>query len=171
MAGLWLAFVAGGDNLVERVHATTRTGRRRVPMLNVLQRSGVYRAVGLSLLFVLAVCGTARAQEGQVSGKVTSPTGEPLAGVTVQVRGTTTRTTTDASGKYTLAAPADGVLLYALIGYKGAARTIAGRPTIDVGLEPAVAVLDPVIVTGYQSQRRADITGAVSSANVESMTH
>ncbi len=140
-------------------------------MLNVLQRSGVFRTVGMSLLFVLAVCGTAWTQEAQVTGKVTSSTGEPLAGVTVAVRGSDSRTTTDANGRYTLSAPADGVLLYALIGYKGAARTIAGRATIDVGLEPAVAVLDPVIVTGYTTQKRGDVTGAASSANVESMSH
>jgi len=122
----------------------------------------------MSVLFVLAVCGTALAQEGQVTGKVTGSAGEPLAGVTVQVRGTDNRTQTDAQGRYSLNAAPDGVLLYALIGYKGAARTIAGRSTIDVGLEPAVAVLDPVIVTGYQTQRRADVTGAVSSVNTES---
>jgi TonB-linked SusC/RagA family outer membrane protein len=119
------------------------------------------------VLFVLAVCGTARAQETTVSGKVTGPGGEALAGVTVQVRGTATRTTTDANGRYELTSPSDGVLLFGLIGYKGAARTIAGRPSIDVALEPAVAVLDPVIVTGYTTQRRADITGAVSSVNLE----
>ncbi len=138
-------------------------------MLSVLQRSGVMRALGMSLVFVLSVSGTALAQEKQVAGTVTGSANEPLAGVTVQVRGTGTRTTTDASGKYSVSAPADGVLLYALIGYKGAARTIAGRETIDVGLEPAVAVLDPVIVTGYTSQRRTDITGAVNSVNTESV--
>ena len=138
-------------------------------MLSVLQRSGVIRALGLSLVFVLSVTGSALAQEKQVAGTVTGSAGEPLAGVTVQVRGTGTRTTTDASGKYSVSAPADGVLLFALIGYKGAARTIAGRETIDVGLEPAVAVLDPVIVTGYQAQRRTDITGAVNSVNTESV--
>src|SRR5438034_512194 len=175
MVGLWFAFGYSSDSDSRDIGgAGSRddpNGRRRVPMLNVLQRSGVFRAVGMSLLFVLAVCGTAWTQEAQVTGKVTSSTGEPLAGVTVAVRGSDSRTTTDANGRYTLTAPADGVLLYALIGYKGAARTIAGRATIDVGLEPAVAVLDPVIVTGYQSQRRADVTGAVSSANVESMSH
>jgi TonB-linked SusC/RagA family outer membrane protein len=123
--------------------------------------------VGLSVLFALSICGTALAQETQVSGTVTSTTGERLPGVTVQVRGTATRTETDADGRYTLTAPGDGVLLFALIGYKGAARTIAGRGTIDVGLEPAVPVLDPVIVTGYTAQRRADITGAVGSVNIE----
>ena len=109
----------------------------------------------------------AQAQETQVSGTVTSITGERLAGVTVQVRGTENRTTTDANGRYTLTAPSDGVLLFALIGYRGAARTIAGREAIDVAMDAAVAILDPIIVTGYTAQRRADITGAVSSVNVE----
>ncbi|HEV8382625.1 MAG TPA: SusC/RagA family TonB-linked outer membrane protein [Gemmatimonadales bacterium] len=125
-------------------------------------------ALATGLVFAVTVTGTALAQETQVSGTVTAATGERLPGVTVQVRGATTTTTTDANGKYTISAPSDGVLLFALIGYKGAARTIAGRPQIDVALESAVAVLEPVIVTGYTAQRRADITGSVSSVNVES---
>lgn len=126
-------------------------------------------AVGLGVLLSLTAYGTAsaQAQETQVSGTVTSITGEKMAGVTVQVRGTTNRTTTDANGRYSLTAPSDGVLLFNLIGYKGAARTIGGRETIDVSIEAAVAVLDPVIVTGYTAQRRADITGAVGSVNME----
>ena len=126
-------------------------------------------AVGLGVLLSLSAYGTAfaQAQETQVSGTVTSVTGERLAGVTVQVRGTENRTATDANGRYSLTAPSDGVLLFNLIGYKGGARTIAGRSTIDVALDAAVAVLDPVIVTGYTSQKRTDITGAVASVNME----
>ncbi len=105
-------------------------------------------ALVMGLLFTVTVSGTALA-------------------LTVQVRGATTTTTTDANGKYSITAPSDGVLLFALIGYKGAARTIASRPQIDIVLDPAVAVLEPVIVTGYTAQRRADITGSVSSVNVE----
>jgi len=116
-----------------------------------------------AVIGLLLFSNTAQAQETQVSGTVTSITGEKLPGVTVQVRGTDNRTTTDANGRYSLTVPSDGVLLFGLIGYKGAARTIAGRETIDVALDAAVAVLDPVVVTGYTSQRRADITGAVSS--------
>jgi TonB-dependent starch-binding outer membrane protein SusC len=122
----------------------------------------------MGLVFAATVCGTALAQGTQVSGVVTSSTGEKLPGVTVQVRGTTTTTTTDANGRYTITAPNDGVLVFALIGYKGAARTIASRPAIDVSLDPAVAVLDPVVVTGYTAQPRTSITGAASSANLES---
>jgi TonB-dependent starch-binding outer membrane protein SusC len=124
-------------------------------------------ALGLGVLFAVTLAGTALAQETQVSGTVTSSTGERLPGVTVQVRGSTSSVTSDANGRYSLLAPNDGVLLFNLIGYKGAARTIGGRASIDVSLDPAVAVLEPVIVTGYTSQRRADITGAVGSVNVE----
>lgn len=129
-------------------------------------------AVGMGVLLSLTAYGTAlaQAQEMQVSGTVTSVTGEKLAGVTVQVRGTDVRTTTDANGRYSLTAPNDGVLLFALIGYKGGARTIAGRETIDVAMDAAVAVLDPVIVTGYTSQKRGDITGAVASVPMEGTT-
>src|SRR5438552_918767 len=121
----------------------------------------------MGLVLAVTICSTALAQEAQVSGTVTSSTGERLPGVTVQVRGSTTTTTTDAQGRYSIAAPNDGVLLFALIGYRGAARTIGGRNNIDVVIESAIAVLDPVIVTGYTAQRRADITGAVGSVNVE----
>ena len=127
-----------------------------------------FAAVSMGLVLAVTICSTALAQEAQVSGTVTSSTGDRLPGVTVQVRGATATTTTDANGRYTIAAPNDGVLLFALIGYRGAARTIGGRSTIDIALESAIAVLDPVIVTGYTAQRRADITGAVGSVNVES---
>ena len=123
--------------------------------------------VAMSLLLGLTLHGTALAQDVQVSGRLTGAAGEPLAGVTVQVRGTSTQTTTDANGRYSLTAPGDGVLLFNLIGYKGAARTIGGRSNIDVALDAAVAVLDPVVVTGYIAQRRADLTGAVASVNME----
>ena len=125
-------------------------------------------ALGLGLLFAVTLTGTALAQETQVSGTVTSSTGDRLPGVTVQVRGSPmATTTTDANGRYSLTVPSGGVLLYNLIGYKGSARTVGGRGTIDVALESAVAVLDPVIVTGYTSQRRADVTGAVASVNLD----
>src|SRR5438876_5397969 len=148
------------------VHAETRRMREaEAYMQKKIIRALV--ALVMGLLFTVTVSGTALAQETPVSGTVTSLTGERLAGVTVQVRGATTTTTTDANGKYSIRAPSDGVLLFALIGYKGAARTIASRPQIDIVLDPAVAVLEPVIVTGYTAQRRADITGSVSSVNVE----
>ena len=100
-----------------------------------------FAAVSMGLVFAVTLCSTALAQEAQVSGTVTSSTGERLPGVTVQVRGATTTTTTDANGRYNIAAPGDGVLLFALIGYRGAARTIGGRNSIDGGIVQAGIVL------------------------------
>src|SRR5882672_3658635 len=139
MVGLRLAFVTCGDGLGEQVHATTRKGRRRIPMLNVLQRSGVARTVMMSVLFVLAVCGTAMAQETvQVTGTVTSgTTGEKLWGASVRVKNAAIQTLTDQQGRYSITAPTNGVLTFALIGYRGTEQPVNGRSTIDVAMEQA----------------------------------
>ena len=139
-------------------------------MLNVLQRSGGFRAVGITLLFALAVCGTAMAQETvQVTGTVTSgTTGEKLWGASVRVKNAAIQTVTDQQGRYSITAPTNGVLTFALIGYRGAEQPVNGRSTIDVTMEQAPTTLQEVVVTGYTSQRRADITGAISSVNLES---
>jgi len=130
-----------------------------------------FRAVGMSFLFLVAVCGTAVGQEPiQVTGTVTSgTTGEKLWGASVRVRGAAIQTVTDQQGKYSITAPANGVLTFALIGYRGSEQNVDGRTTIDVTMQQAPTMLQEVIVTGYTSQRRADITGAVSSVNLESV--
>src|ERR687892_31956 len=132
-------------------------------------RRHLFREVGMSLMLAVALCGTALGQDVQVSGTVTSATDrEPLWGVAVRVRGTTIRTVTDQQGRYSLTVPADGVLTFAIIGYRGQEQAVAGQATIDVTMEGSPTTLDEVVVTGYTSQRRADITGAVSSVNLES---
>ncbi|MGH2348718.1 MAG: SusC/RagA family TonB-linked outer membrane protein [bacterium] len=124
----------------------------------------------MSLLFLLVVWGSAVAQEIQVSGTVTSSTtGERVWGVTVRVKGTGTQTVTDQQGRYALVAPGDAVLTFALIGYRGTEQDIGGRTTVDVVMQQAPTMLQDVVVTGYTSQRRADITGAVSSVNLVSV--
>src|SRR5467141_1061727 len=129
-------------------------------MERMLRGMGLCRHAATSFLLALLVCGTALGQGVQVSGTVTSSKGVGLRGATVHLRGTETRTVTDADGKYSLTAPSDGVLKYALIGYRGTAQTIGGRTTVNVILEEAIPVLPEVVVTGYTSQRRPDITGA-----------
>jgi len=130
-------------------------------------------AAGLSVLFALAVCGTARGQEPaqpiEVSGKVTTPEGHPISGVAVRIRGSATSTATDAQGNYTISAPGDGILTFNLIGFRGTAQGIAGRTTLNVAMDRAIAVLPEVVVTGYTAQRRSDITGAVGTVDVENL--
>jgi TonB-dependent starch-binding outer membrane protein SusC len=120
----------------------------------------------MSLIMNLAVCGSAFGQMIEISGRVTSLAGPPLPGVTVRIRGTDTGTTTDEQGRYSLSAPRDGVVVFTLTGYRGIGETIRGRTTLDVALEPAIGPLADTVVTGYTTQRRADITGAVATIDV-----
>jgi TonB-linked SusC/RagA family outer membrane protein len=122
--------------------------------------------VGMSLLLAMAVTGTALAQLLPISGTVTSTGGTPLPGVTVRVQGSDSRAITDASGKYRLSAPADAVLTFSYVGQRPVQTTVAGRSTIDVTMAQ-IPYLEQVVVTAYTEQRRGDITGAVSSVNIE----
>ncbi len=131
------------------------------------RRSRWLRAAGTSLLLALAVSGAAFGQTLVVTGTVTSTGGSPIPGVTVRVQGTDTRAFTDASGRYRLTAPSDAVLSFSVVGQKPVQTTVAGRTTVDITMAQ-IAHLEEVVVTAYTEQRRADITGAVSSVNVES---
>lgn len=124
------------------------------------------RAVGMSVLLVLALTGTALGQQIAVTGTVIAPTGAPLRDVAVRVQGTEIATLTDAGGKYSLMAPPTGVLSFSLLGRRAVQTEIAGRTTIDVTME-AVTYLADVVITAYAEQRRADVTGAVTSVNLD----
>ncbi|MEO8621965.1 MAG: TonB-dependent receptor plug domain-containing protein, partial [bacterium] len=126
------------------------------------------RAAGVALLFAFALSTPASGQQITITGTVTSTSGNPLAGVAVGVQGTTSRALTSEAGRYVLTnAPADGVLTFVLFGRKPQQAQIGGRTRIDVTMAQ-ISYLEEVVVTAYTEQRRGDITGAVSSINVES---
>lgn len=102
-----------------------------------------------------------------VSGTVSDSSG-PLPGANVVVKGTTNGVTTDFDGKYTLNnVPSDAVLVFSFIGYAAQEVAVAGQSTVDVTLEEDSSELDEVVVTGYSSQTRGDITGSVASVDME----
>ena len=140
------------------------SGRHSLPNSHPCLRR--WRAPGLSLLLALFVSGTAAGQQVAVTGTVTGASGAPLRGVTVRVQGSETRSFTNAEGKYSIAAPSNGVLNFTIIGQRAVNEPINGRTTVDVRMDP-IAFLDEVVVTAYsEEQRRADITGAVASVNL-----
>ena len=143
----------------------TKVRLGRNSFLNSLARG--LPAVGMSLVFALAVNGTAFGQNLPISGTVTSAGGVPLSGVTVRVQGTDTRAVTDASGRYHLTAPADAILTFSFVGQRPVQTTVAGRNTIDATMAQ-IPYLEQVLVTAYTEQRRGDITGAVSSVDIAS---
>jgi len=118
----------------------------------------------LSVVFMLMLsAGFVQAQDVQVSGTVLDETGMPLPGVSILLKGTTRGTTTDLDGKYSIAAPASGVLVFSFIGYNNIEETIGSRTKIDVSLNPDVSNLEEVVVVGYGTQKKSQLTGAISS--------
>ncbi|MBR7157660.1 MAG: TonB-dependent receptor plug domain-containing protein, partial [Bacteroidales bacterium] len=97
------------------------------------------------------------AQNVKVSGTVTDKTGEPLIGVYVLVQGTTTGTSTDFDGKYVLDAPANGNLVFSLMGMTETVVAVNNRSVIDVVMEEDAVLLDDVVVTalGIKKERKA----------------
>jgi TonB-linked SusC/RagA family outer membrane protein len=147
-----------------------RTAMEKMPLGRCTRRNRhahTVRAVGMGVLFALGVSGTAAGQVIPVSGTVTSSTGAPLQGVIVRLEGTDTLTFTAATGRYFLSAPSNGVLTFHLVGQRPVTTPINGRTTIDVTMA-AIPYLEQVVVTAYTEQRRAEITGAVSSVDIES---
>ncbi|MEJ7644949.1 MAG: SusC/RagA family TonB-linked outer membrane protein [Chryseolinea sp.] len=105
-----------------------------------------------------------------VSGKVTDNTGEVLPGVNILVKGTANGTTTDTNGDYSLSVPdGTGTLVFSFIGYTSQEVSVDNRTSINVTLLPDVISLSEVVVTGYGSQSKRDITGAVSTIDSKSL--
>lgn len=104
-------------------------------------------------------------QNIQVGGKVSSAAGDPLIGVTVLVKGSTNGAITDSNGNFKIDAPSDAVLTFSYFGYDNQEVSVNGQSTIDVQMVEATNTLDEVVVVGYTTRRRGDITGAVTSVN------
>ena len=100
------------------------------------------------------------AQNKQVSGTVTDQGGAPVIGATVVVEGTTLGTSTDTQGKYTLAAPANGTLVFSFIGYDDAKVAINGKTTVDIALKEASKSIDEVIVVAFGEAKKDAFTGS-----------
>src|ERR1700704_1177415 len=93
-----------------------------------------------------------------VKGTVTSPLGEPLSGVSISLKGTTIGTTTDAAGKFIINAPRKGVLIFTHIGYLKQEVPVNNQGSIDVKLDDENSELSSVVVVGYGTQRKKDLT-------------
>lgn len=105
-----------------------------------------------------------------VTGTVTDDLGAPLPGANVVVKGTTNGTQTDFDGNYTITANANDVLVFSYIGFARQEVPINGQSRIDVQMAEDASQLSEVVVTGYSTQTRGDITGSVASVDVSEAT-
>ncbi len=105
-----------------------------------------------------------------VKGTVKDPSGNPLNGATITVKGTTTSVITDADGNFSINVPENAVLIISYVGYRTQEIPVNNRSEISVALEDTDAKMNELIVVGYQTQRRGEITGAVSTVNVAGLS-
>jgi TonB-dependent SusC/RagA subfamily outer membrane receptor len=113
-------------------------------------------------LFLL-ISSWAFAQNVLVTGKVTDERGNALQGATVVIRGTTKGANTDINGKYTIGASGNDVLVFSMVGFIRREVKINNRASLDITLTEEAQALNEVVVVGYGTQKRKDLTGAISS--------
>ncbi len=119
-----------------------------------------------NLLLLLLLFGSFAgwAQEIRVTGKVTSSEdNSALPGVNVVIKGSTMGTVTDTNGAYTISVKPTDVLVYSFIGYATQETPVNSRSTIDVSLSTDIRQLSEVVVVGYGTQQKAEVTGSISS--------
>lgn len=141
---------------------------------------GKPRKLILAFLLVLVACLQAQASEvslktntnklnslkikadKKVTGKVTTANGEPLAGVSIAVKGTTTGTKTDANGNYTISVSSSAVLVFSYVGYETFSITVGDNTNLNVKLEQLARTIDDVVVIGYGTANKRDLTGSIA---------
>jgi TonB-linked SusC/RagA family outer membrane protein len=123
------------------------------------------------LLFWSSPAAWAQQAGAEISGRVSADKIGPLPGVTVLVKGTSIGTSTDAEGNFTLKVPAGSdALLVSYVGYTPQTVMLGGRSRVEVTLVENMQALTDVVVVGYGTQRRTEVTGAIASVKAEEIT-
>jgi len=112
-----------------------------------------------------AISMPSKAQNKIITGRVNSTANQPLSGVSVIVKGTNTGTNTNANGNFSISAATGATLVFSYVGMPSQEVTVGASNTIDITLGSATGALDEVVVIGYQTVRKKDLTGAVSIIN------
>lgn len=156
-----------------RIHFLILKTSGMIPELFFPSTKALFTKFKLVVLFAVPlflISHIAMAQSMTITGQVTeAETGNPIEGVNVSVKGTTRVTTTGATGEYSINANGTDALVFSFINMTEQEVSIGNRTTINVALSRSAASLDDVVVVGYGTARRKDLTGAVAQANVGDM--
>lgn len=126
----------------------------------------------VTLFIICLLCGmsVAMAQDIAIKGEVKDQQGLPLPGVSVVVKGSGTGAITGGNGSYVISAPANATLTFSYIGYKSLEEPVNNRTTINVKLADNNQELNEVVVVGYGSQKKKDITSAIATISVKDVS-
>ena len=119
----------------------------------------------IMVTLALLTIGVQAFAQNVVTGKVADAKGEPVVGAGVQVKGTTVGVVTDLDGNFAVKANDNATLVISSIGYKTAEVAVGGRNNLNVVLEEDALFLDDVVVVGYGTARKRDVSGAIASVN------
>ena len=140
-------------------------------MQYMLKFLGNLRLSGLLLLCTCLMAAAPSTAFVQVEGLVTDVDEEPLIGVTVRVKGTTAGTVSDVDGRYSITTPGENdTLIFSYTGFATREIALNGRTQLDVTMAADAATLDEVVVVGYGTVKKSDLTGAVASVKAEELT-
>jgi TonB-linked SusC/RagA family outer membrane protein len=135
----------------------------------LLQNTGISYKVLNNKLVVLKetsdIASLEDLQDIRVSGRVTTAAGDGLAGVSITVKGTRTGTTTDAGGNFAITVPDNAVLIFSYVGYESKEVTVAGQTSINVQLTESVRIQEQVVVIGYGTASKRDLTGSITKVS------
>ena len=107
--------------------------------------------------------------QSTVTGVVTDENGVPLSGASVVVRGTTTGVAADFDGNYSINVASDGVLLFSYVGYATQEVAVNGRTSINISLQPDASQLEEVVLVGYGTQKKGEVTAAIATVEAEQL--
>lgn len=119
----------------------------------------------LCLIFTLLMGQVGFAQNREVLGTITDEEGVPLPGVNITVEGTKRGTQTDFDGNYSINASSEETLVFSFVGFEEQSVQIGDNSTVNITMAESTSALDEVIVIGYGSQKKSDLTGSVSSVD------
>lgn len=155
--------ISAKNEKIERVMASILEGTdinfRVFDKIILLSKNAVKTTNGLeSSIYV---------QQQTIVGKITdASTQEPMPGVNIVIEGTTLGTVSDVDGKYSIDIPAqDAVLIFSFVGYNSERIQISGQTTLDIALIPDIKNLNEIVVVGYGTQKRINLTGAISTVD------
>ena len=127
----------------------------------------------ISILFLLILAITTNMIYAQntdiISGRVSSSIGEPMIGASVMVKGTTNGTITDLDGNFKVEASSTATLIISYVGYVTQEVQIAGRKAVNITLKEDTGLLEEIVVVGFGTQKKVNLTGAVGLADAESL--